>query len=106
MKKFIITAIITVVLIIPVFADSALSGHVQSQVVYDFSEPENQTLKYNIKGSLASFTVDFTNLSFNKKGEKKPYVDISASAADFLEEPIVVCRASGTCVTPKECKRK
>ena len=81
MKKFIITAIITVVLIIPVFADSALSGHVQSQVVYDFSEPENQTLKYNIKGSLASFTVDFTNLSFSKKGEKKPYVDISASAA-------------------------
>lgn len=37
MKRFIITAIITVVLIIPVFADSALSGHVQSQVVYDFS---------------------------------------------------------------------
>ena len=32
--------------------------------------------------------------------------DISASAADFLEEPIVVARASGTCVTPKECKRK
>lgn len=32
--------------------------------------------------------------------------DISASAADFLEEPIVVCRASGTCVTPKACQRK
>ncbi len=32
--------------------------------------------------------------------------DISASAADFLEEPIVVCRATGTCVTPKDCKRK
>ena len=32
--------------------------------------------------------------------------DISASAADFLEEPIVVARATGTCVTPKECKRK
>ncbi len=32
--------------------------------------------------------------------------DISASAADFLEEPIVVCRATGTCVTPKESKRK
>ena len=32
--------------------------------------------------------------------------DISASAADFLEEPIVVCKATGTCVTPKECKRK
>lgn len=32
--------------------------------------------------------------------------DISASAADFLDKPIVVCRASGTCVTPKACKRK
>ena len=32
--------------------------------------------------------------------------DISASAADFLEEPIVVARAKGVCVTPKECKRK
>ena len=31
--------------------------------------------------------------------------DISASAAEVLAEPIVVCRASGTCVTPKECQR-
>ena len=35
-----------------------------------------------------------------------PRPDISASAADVLEEPIVVCRASGTCVTPKKCQRK
>ena len=35
-----------------------------------------------------------------------PRPDISASAADVLEEPIVVCRASGTCVTPKDCQRK
>ena len=32
--------------------------------------------------------------------------DISDSAADFLEEPIVVCTAIGTCVTPKNCQRK
>ena len=32
--------------------------------------------------------------------------DVSESAADFLEEPIIVCTGSGTCVTPKECKRK
>lgn len=31
--------------------------------------------------------------------------DISASAADELAEPILVCRASGTCVTPKDCQR-
>lgn len=32
--------------------------------------------------------------------------DISASAADVLEEPVIVARAVGTCVTPKACKRK
>jgi len=31
--------------------------------------------------------------------------DISASACDVLDEPIIVCKASGTCVTPKECQR-
>ena len=35
-----------------------------------------------------------------------PRPDISDSAADVLAEPIVVCRASGTCVTPKKCQRK
>ena len=34
-----------------------------------------------------------------------PRPDISPSAADILDEPIVVCRASGTCVTPKDCQR-
>ena len=32
--------------------------------------------------------------------------DISPSAADVLDEPILVCRASGTCVVPKDLKRK
>lgn len=31
--------------------------------------------------------------------------DISASAAEVLKEPVVVCRATGTCVTPKDCQR-
>ena len=31
--------------------------------------------------------------------------DAAASAADFLAEPVIVCRASGTCVTPKANKR-
>lgn len=33
-------------------------------------------------------------------------VGVPASAADVLPEPIVVCRALGTCVTPKEMQRK
>ena len=32
--------------------------------------------------------------------------DINDSAADFLNEPIVVCKASGTCVVPRKKQRK
>jgi 3-aminobutyryl-CoA ammonia-lyase len=35
-----------------------------------------------------------------------PRTDINDSACDVLEEPIVVCRASGTCVVLKENQRK
>jgi 3-aminobutyryl-CoA ammonia-lyase len=31
--------------------------------------------------------------------------DINDSAAEVLEEPIIVCRASGTCVVPKDKQR-
>src|SRR5574344_1509920 len=31
-----------------------------------------------------------------------PRPDINDSACDVLEEPIIVCKASGTCVTPKK----
>jgi 3-aminobutyryl-CoA ammonia-lyase len=32
--------------------------------------------------------------------------DVSASAADVLEPPVLVVRARGTCVTPKQAQRK
>lgn len=35
-----------------------------------------------------------------------PRPDINDSAADILEEPVVVCRASGTCVTLKDRQRR
>ncbi len=35
-----------------------------------------------------------------------PRPDISDSAADLLEEPVLVCKASGTCVTLQERQRK
>lgn len=35
-----------------------------------------------------------------------PRTDINDSAADVLEEPIVVCKAVGTCVVPKDKQRK
>ncbi len=42
--------------------------------------------------------------------EARKYVaarpEIGESAADLLDPPVVVCRASGTCVTPKGKKRR
>ena len=35
-----------------------------------------------------------------------PRPDINDSACDVLEAPIIVCRASGTCVVPKDKQRK
>ena len=35
-----------------------------------------------------------------------PRPDINDSAADVLAEPVVVCRASGTCVVTKDKQRK
>ena len=35
-----------------------------------------------------------------------PRPDINDSACDVLEEPIIVCRASGTCVVLKDKQRK
>ena len=34
-----------------------------------------------------------------------PRPDINESACDVLKEPVVVCRASGTCVVPKDKQR-
>ena len=44
-------------------------------------------------------------MKFEARKVIAPRTDISASAADVLAEPIVVCRATGTCVVPKDCQR-
>ncbi len=35
-----------------------------------------------------------------------PRPDVSDSAADVLAEPVLVCRATGTCVVPREKQRR
>ena len=45
-------------------------------------------------------------MSFVAKKVIVPRPDINDSACDVLEEPIIVCKASGTCVVPKDKKRK
>jgi 3-aminobutyryl-CoA ammonia-lyase len=56
-------------------------------------------------GEIVSVGNSSRKMVFEAKKVIKPRPDLSESAADFLEEPIVVCRASGTCVVPKKCQR-
>lgn len=44
-------------------------------------------------------------MSFEARKVIVPRPDISESAADFLPEPVVVCKATGTCVVPVKCQR-
>ncbi|MDY3979472.1 MAG: hotdog fold domain-containing protein [Tidjanibacter sp.] len=45
-------------------------------------------------------------MEFEARKVITPRADISDSACDVLSEPVLVCRASGTCVVPKQCQRK
>jgi 3-aminobutyryl-CoA ammonia-lyase len=44
-------------------------------------------------------------MSFVAKKVIVPRPDINDSACDVLEEPVIVCKASGTCVVPKNKQR-
>lgn len=56
-------------------------------------------------GEIVSAGNSSRKMTFEAKKVIKPRPDISDSAADFLTEPVIVCRASGTCVVPKKCQR-
>ena len=57
-------------------------------------------------GEITSVGNTSRKMSFEARKVIATRPDVSASAADLLDEPVVVARATGTCVVPKECKRK
>ena len=56
-------------------------------------------------GELVSCGNSSRKMVFEARKVIAPRTDISASACDVLAEPIVVCKASGTCVVPKASQR-
>ena len=44
-------------------------------------------------------------MSFTARKVITPRADIGPTACEVLSTPVIVCRASGTCVVPKECQR-
>ena len=57
-------------------------------------------------GEIVSVGNTSRKMVFEARKVIAPRPDINDSACDVLEEPIVVCRASGTCVVPKDKQRK
>lgn len=98
-----------------------LFGDVATELLIKIDGDEGLFLKYSDVQFLAPiYAGDFIevygeiyevgNTSRKMKFEAHKVVstrqDISPSAADFLDEPVLVCKAEGICVTPKESKRK
>lgn len=57
------------------------------------------------EGEIVSVGNTSRKMKFEARKVIVPRTDINDSACDVLTEPIVVCRASGTCVVPKEKQR-
>jgi 3-aminobutyryl-CoA ammonia-lyase len=58
-----------------------------------------------VEGELLQVGSSSRKMRFEARKVIQPRRDLSDSAAELLEKPVVVCRASGTCVVPKEKQR-
>lgn len=57
------------------------------------------------EGEIVSAGNTSRKMKFEARKVIRPRPDVSDSAAEKLEQAVVVCRASGTCVVPKEKQR-
>ena len=58
-----------------------------------------------VEGELNAVGKTSRKIRFEARKVIAPRPDVSDSAADALEQPVVVCRAVGTCVTPADKQR-
>ena len=78
-------------------------------VAYDnveFLAPVHAGDYIEAEGEIVSVGNSSRKMVFEARKVIVPRPDINDSACDVLEEPVVVCRASGTCVVPKGKQRK
>ena len=59
-----------------------------------------------VEAELVSVGKTSRKVRFEARKYISPRPDVSDSAADLLQEPVVVCRAVGTCVTPAAKQRR
>ena len=58
-----------------------------------------------VEGEITRIGATSRAMRFEARKVIAPRRDLSDSAAEVLAEPVVVCRASGTCVVPREKQR-
>ena len=83
-----------------------LFGDVATELLIMRDGDEGLFCAYDTEGWIDREGNTSRHMMFEARKVAQARPDISASAADILDEPVVVCRASGTCVTPKDCQRK
>ena len=59
-----------------------------------------------VEGEIVSSGKSSRKMRFEARKYISPRPDLSDSAADVLDAPVVVCRAVGTCVTPVAKQRR
>ncbi|MBN4050655.1 MAG: 3-aminobutyryl-CoA ammonia lyase [Alkaliphilus sp.] len=72
----------------------------------EFSAPVYAGDYIEAEGEIIKVGNSSRKMKFEARKVIAPRPDINESACDFLEEPIVVCTALGTCVVPKDKQRK
>ncbi|MGV8145836.1 MAG: hotdog domain-containing protein [Alkaliphilus sp.] len=72
----------------------------------EFSAPVYAGDYIEAEGEIIKVGNSSRKMKFEARKVIAPRPDINESACDFLEEPIVVCSAFGTCVVPKDKQRK
>jgi len=72
----------------------------------DFLAPVYAGDYIEVEGEITKIGNSSRKMKFVAKKVIVPRPDISDSACDVLDQPIVVCEGTGTCIVPKEKQRK
>jgi len=59
-----------------------------------------------VSGEITNVGNTSRKITFSAKKIISPRPEINSSAADYLEDPIIVCKAIGTCVVLKDRQRR
>jgi 3-aminobutyryl-CoA ammonia-lyase len=72
----------------------------------EFLAPVHAGDYLEVTGEITRVGSTSRSMRFEARKVVVPRPDLSDSAADLLVEPVVACRATGTCVVPKDKQRR